>query len=111
MFYNYWNYPLYLWIYIKRLLKGNKDNHKLYKKANGYGDDKVKVFILQPGELFTFNQPQITATYSTNLFFPKGIVAYRIYWKDGTKSRWFVPGVNEIEDFSKTHKREIIVSV
>lgn len=86
MFTNYWNYKKYLMSYIGKLIKGKVGEYKIYTPANDYGDDEVRVIVTKKSNDLGKDQriPLI-----------KDVHTYRVYWSDGTKSRWFIPGKND----------------
>jgi hypothetical protein len=105
MFYNYWNYPLFLWTFLKRIITGKSiPGAKLFIPKYKYNGDYVGIIKINSKEDIPFlEQDHIT------------VVAFRIYWKDGSKSKWSViestlpSGTYMFELLEKgSHKGEII---
>lgn len=81
--YNYWNYSRYLVTFLKRLLKGKNKGYKIYRSKPT--DDKlVRFYEINSKADFIFARENFQ------------ILCYRVNWKDGTKSRMFFPGINDL---------------
>src|SRR4030042_4390187 len=83
--YNYWNYPKSLLVALSRKIRGKLDpRYIIYRskfKSNYLDEDKLSFFKMKKGSYLTLDK--------------EDIVVYRIYWADGSISRWFVPDYND----------------
>lgn len=114
MFYNYWNYWKYLGTFLIKLLKGNKQGHKLFIGKNKYGNVDIysesegynrlvrtKLFLLDDTSYF---QEDVEYEVDKKVY-------YRIWWNDGSKSPWKRYGEDKDSEklLGKTHLGEISI--
>jgi hypothetical protein len=98
MFGNYTNYLKFLIIRFFKIIKGE---YKLYTPIEGYGST-TKVVITKSiiSDLVTIHSIPLV---------------YRVYWKDGSKSPWFIYGVpnyiGDIDCDNLLHRKEVIIKI